>query len=288
MSTLLFECTCEVSVLYFKHLFDMLMQISPLSDKNPCLREAYFKIDSNGLKIYTNIDYHGFVISHCEKEFFKSFKLVSNEFSVVVNLEYLKQFFKNVKKTDTISFAIFGNEHMQPLKMKLGKVQIKGLVLNNEITVHMTQSEYLSYEECLGNPIIVASDVFTSLCRSLSLQPGWIDVTSYSDNSLVFSFNINEITYNQISINSEGNIVSSGDKNTSDITTALNTLSLGERKIVYNERFNANCLKNTAKLANMGSSVNVYVDANHPLVLEAKNELSNTRIWIKANQNSEC
>ena len=285
MTTLLFECVCDSSVLYFKHLFDMLMQISPLSDKNPCMREAYFKIDSNGLKIYTNVDCHGFVISNCERAFFKSFKLLSNEFSVVVNLEYLKQFFKNVKKTDTISFSIFGNEQMQPLKMRLGKIQVKGLVLNNEITVHMTQSEYLNYEECLNNPIIVSSDVFTSLCRSLNLQPGWIDIKSYNDNSLIFSFNINEITYNQISINSEGNLISSSEE---EITAILNTMSLNDRKIIYSERFNANCLKNTAKLANMSSKVNIYVNTNHPLVIEAKNELSHTRIWIKANQNTEC
>ena len=280
MSTLLFKCTSDVSVLYFKHLFDMLMQISPLSDKNPCMREAYFKIDENSLKIYTNVDYRGFVISNCTKEFFKNFSLLSNEFSVVVNLEYLKQFFKNVKKTDTISFAVYGNEHMQPLKMRLEKVQLKGLMLSNEITVHMTQNEYLSYEECLGNPIAIASDVFTSLCRSLSLQPNWIDVIKYSDNSLIFSFNINEITSNQISINSEG---------TDDITTAFNTMSIKDLKIVYNERFNANCLKNTVKLANMSNKVNLYVDQNHPilmnhpLVLESNNEFCNTRIWIKSN-----
>lgn len=269
---ILFHCKCEASVIHFKHLFDMLMQAAPLSDKNPSLREAFFKITNENMKIYTNLDYSMCIISEFKSNYFSLYEIFHNELSIGISLDYIKQFFKNVKKSDAISFKIIGDQYNIPLKMKLEKIQNKGLSLVNEITVHMVQSEYLcNLGEYTTPNVVIPNNIFLSVCRSLNLHPGYVCVELYDEGVATFSFDINEITSNIISVCSDGVVKK----------------CIEGKQPVFKQIFNANCLKNSSKLSNIFQEIKIYGSHSNPLLLEANNSSCTIQIWIKHCQTAE-
>jgi hypothetical protein len=214
------------------------------------------------MQIYTNIDYHVCVVAQYRINFFSQYKLFDEELNVGVSLEHLKNFFKNAKKHDDVIFKIVGDGEAQPVSMQVIIIKDKKLQdihCENEIKVQIIQSEHLDYSQRISEPIKIKNDDFLSLCRSIQLQPGWIDI-SFGQKALAFEFNINDITSSVIRI---------GDKN--------------QRTFDYKERFNANCVKNSNKLANFSNIINVYSMYKQPLVFEATKPECSIKIWIKSN-----
>lgn len=262
----LFEAVCKGKGLFYKNLFDLNLQVSPLCEKTPCIRQACFKIRSEGVQIYTNIQHHIYVNAKLSKQFFESYTLNTEELNIGVSLEYLKNYFKNAKRTDDIIFKIIGDQFDIPNVMciriiktqKNQKVPCK-IHLNFEIKITLVQNELLEFKERISNPTSVTNEEYMSICRNIQLQPGWIDI-SKKNASLLFSFQVNEITKSSTGV---GGVI--------------------EEPFEITQRFNANCIKNTNKIVTFGSSLNIYLSKYQPMVIESHAEESNISIWVKSN-----
>lgn len=262
---LLLEARCKNSGLFFKNFFDMLVQLSPFSivnEKNRYIKQACFKIDSKSFQIYTNVNHSVWVSADYESSSFYKFNLIPQEISIGVSLEHLKNFFKNARKQDDIVFEINGNNENNPetLTVHVIKEKNQDLSCKHEIKVQIIQSEHVDYEERLNNPIHIKSSEFTSLCRSIYPQPGWIDI-SFTQNAAKFYFNIQDVVNSTIQI---------GDKNI--------------KQYDYTERYNASYIRNINKLASFSVYVKMYATIKQPLVFETKIDFLGTmRVYIKSN-----
>lgn len=261
---IIFEAKCKQSGLFFKNFFDMLVQLSPVSnlqEKGSYIRQTCFKIYKEGIQIYTNINHSVWVSADYEASSFSPFCLKVNEINIGANLELIKNFFKNTKKQDDVVFKINADEHGNPTELEINIFKEKhDMILSNTINVQTVQSEHLDYDGRLHNPVHITSVEFTSLCRSIYPQPGWIDI-SFAPNCAKFHFNINDVAASSILI---------GDPEVN--------------KFDFTERFNGIYIRNINKLATFSSYVKMYATIKQPLVFETKIGFIGTiRVWIKSN-----
>jgi hypothetical protein len=255
------EARCEKKGLFFKNLFDLFMQITPLNDKNPSIRQVCFKVSPFGFEIYTNFENYVYIISRITCDFFSHFSRSGDEISFGVSLEHLKNIFKNAKRNDNIVFKINGfNGEAMSMNIDIIKENLSHDVLFvNEIKVTLVQNELLDYSDRISNGVEVHHHEYLTICRSILSQSGSISI-SRKENNLKFLFNQNELSSSNIMI---------GKPFGSEIPTS---------------KFNAHCFKNTHKLTNFGTPVNIYFDTYQPLVLESKTNLFSIRIWLKSNE----
>jgi hypothetical protein len=90
------------------------------------------------------------------------------------------------------------------------------------------------------------------------MQPGWIDI-SRSEQSLKFAFQVNEII---------------------ECSTIIGEAS---EPLSPPQRFNANNIKSTNKIATFGPQLKIYLNKHQPMVIESNNEHINIGIWVKSN-----
>jgi len=262
---ILFEVFCKNRGLFFKNLFDLNLQISPLCDKNPCIRQACFKIRPAGMQIYTNIRHSIHVNAKIKKNFFEKFISDANELNVGVSLEYLKTAFKNAKKIDDVIIKIIGDSNGIPDKIEIKIVKnqkndvANQIVLHFEIKVTLIQNELLEFNERITDPVSVTNEEYVNICRNIQLQPGWVDVYR-QDQRLTFSFQHNDITKSSISI---------GDTEVDNDPEPI--------------RFNSVSIKNSNKISIFSPKLLIYCNKYQPMVIESETPDVNVSIWIKSN-----
>jgi hypothetical protein len=270
----LFEAVSRAKGLFYKNLFDLHLQISPLCDKNPRIRQTCFKIRNNGLQIYTNVQHHIHANAKVTKEAFDTYTLTGDveELNIGISLEYLKTTFKNAKKTDDVVFTVLsddtddtlpGNICIQIIKtQKTSKnsqtndyPKVKS---NAKIKVTLVQNQLLEFGERITDPVNVSNEEYLSICRNIQMQPGWIDIAR-SEQSLKFAFQVNEII---------------------ECSTIIGEAS---EPLSPPQRFNANNIKSTNKIATFGPQLKIYLNKHQPMVIESNNEHINIGIWVKSN-----
>lgn len=253
------QAVCEKKGLFFKNLFDLFMQITPLNDRNPCIRQVCFKISPFGFEIYTCFENYVYVIARICHNFFSDFQRNCKEISFGVSLEHLKNIFKNSKRNDNIIFKIEGiNGEVMSMNIQTVKFD-SNVIFRNDIKVILVQNELLDYAERISDGIEINQQEYLSICRSILSQSNNIDI-SRQDNNLQFVFNLNEMSCSNIII---GNAVDQPQ---------------------IQQKFNAHCFKNTHKLTNFGNPVRLYLNNYHPMVLESKTNSFSIRIWMKSNE----
>jgi hypothetical protein len=253
--------------LFFKNLFDLNLQISPLCDKNPCIRQACFKIRPAGMQIYTNIRHSIHVNAKIKNNFFETFVSDAQELNVGVSLEYLKNAFKNAKKIDDVVIKIIGDSNGIPdvIEIKIIKNQKNDLtnkiVLHFEIKVTLIQNELLEFNERITDPVSVTNEEYVNICRNIQLQPGWVDVYRH-EQRLTFSFQNNDITKSSIGIGGDGD----------EQPTQTEPI-----------RFNSVSIKNSNKISIFSPKLAIYCNKYQPMVVESETPDVNISIWIKSN-----
>jgi hypothetical protein len=262
---ILFQIVGKNKGLFFKNLFDLNLQISPLCDKNPCIRQACFKIRPTVMQIYTNIRHSIHVNAKIKTNFFESFSTAVDELNVGVSLEYLKNAFKNAKKIDDVIIKIIGDSNGIPdtIDIQIIKNQksesAKQIALHFEIKVTLIQNELLEFNERITDPVAVTSEEYVHICRNIQLQPGWVDV--YRQNQLLtFSFQINEITKSSICIGG------------GEVNNNLEPI-----------RFNSISIRNSSKISIFSTKLAIYCNKYQPMVIESESPEVNISIWIKSN-----
>jgi hypothetical protein len=257
-----FEGICNESGLFFKNLFDMLMQLSPVSNgTNACIRQAFFKVDASGLQIYTSVNNSIWVSSQFEAKNFSSFNINLTEVNIGANLELVKNFFKNTKKQDHVIFKILAEECGAPTEMEISIVKKDhDMTVTNVINVQTVQSENLDYEGRLANPIQCKSTEFATMCRNIN-HINMVEI-SFSPTSAKFFFNVNDVSRTTI-------ILGNHESNS---------------KYDFTEQFNASYIKNVNKLSTFSQFLKMYAMPKQPLVLETLiGSIGMVRVWIKAN-----
>lgn len=254
------EAHCEKKGLFFKNLFDLFLQLTPLSDKNPSFRQVCFKASPFGFEIYTSCENFVFIIARISSDFFSQFPSKGKTISFGMSLDHLKNIFKNAKRNDNIIFKIHGvNDEAISMNIDIIKEHLSHDVLFvNEIKVTLVQNELLDYSDRISNGMEIHQQEYLTICRSILTQSAFINI-SRKDNNLKFSFNQNELSSSNITI---------GKPFVDDHTM----------------KFNAHCFKNTHKLTNFGTPIKIYVNQYQPIVLESMTNVFNIRIWMKSNE----
>jgi hypothetical protein len=237
-----------------------------LCDKNPCIRQACFKIRPAGIQIYTNIRHSIHVNAKIKAEFFESYKTEVDELNVGVSLEYLKNAFKNAKRIDDVLIKIIGDSNGIPDTIDITIIKNQKSESSNPIALHfqikvtLIQNELLEFNERIIDPVIVTSEEYINICRNIQLQPGWVDVSRH-EQRLIFSFQINDITKSSICI---------GQKASVEYPVDL-------------IRFNSVSIKNSNKISIFSPKLHIYCNKYQPMVIESESPDVNISIWIKSN-----
>lgn len=254
----IFEGKCNESGLFFKNLFDMLVQLSPISNgTNACIRQACFKIDALGLQIYTSVNNNVWVSSQFESQNFSTFNITIPEINIGANLELVKNFFKNTKKQDHVTFKVSSDECGNPSELEICILKKdQDMSVTNVLNIQTVQSENLDYEGRLSNPINFKSSEFATMCRNIH-HINFVEI-SFSPFGAKFFFNINDVSRTTVTV---------GDVN---------------KKYDFTEQFNASFIKNINKLATFSQTLKMYAMPKQPLVLESKiGTIGSVRVWIK-------
>lgn len=258
MSTI-FYGRCEGSALYFKNLFDLLTQLTPIyNGSEASIRIASFKIDKDGMQIYSSTSEKVWVSSQFKNQNFSEFK-VFGEINIGANLELVKLFFKNAKKHDHVSFRILTDDFGSPVKLEITITKKDNMSINNIVNIHTIQSENLDFEGRLPETFVnLKSCEFTTMCRNIH-NVNTVNVET-RENCLYLHFDINDISKTTVHFENRNILCES------------------------NLLFNAVHFKNANKLASLDSTIKIYISQIHPIIFETKiGDFGIVRVWIKPN-----